>query len=1385
MKRISLILSLVFLSLTALLTGCQEDIVENVKVSLNMSVMSLDKGESQQLKAVVSPSTSNVDLKWTSSDNNIATVGSDGTVFGVSAGDAVITVTADKSTATCKVTVRPTPVQAVELDRASAEMVIGDKLVLKASVKPDDADAVVTWKSLNETVAKVSASGEVEALAAGRATIVAEAGGKIAQCMINVAAPVVNVESVKITKYTDLMIVGETFSFEAAVTPDDATDKSVVWESGNKYVIAIGNDGKAEALSEGTVEISVKTVDGGKTDKCVVIVKSPVVPVQSVTISNKEAESIALLKGQTRILKATVAPENATDKSVEWSVSDPAVLTVDNAGMVTAIGGGTAKVIVKTKDGGKTDECTFTVTVPVDKVEITAAPEGLALTAGEQFQFAAKVSPDDASDKTVNWISSETSVLTVDQTGKAVALKAGKAKVTAASADGSKSDSREITVEPGEEIVPVTGVEFDYDYVDVALGGEVALSANVLPVNATDKSLTWKSSDETVLTVKDGVVKGLKIGQATVTVTTNDGSFTDVCTVNVVVPVTGITLNATSLELEEGKQATLVATVVPENATNKSVTWRSSNPDVANVTNGVVVAMSKGEAEITANTVDGHKTATCKVTVKARYVAVESIKITAYSTNLKVGQSYQFEAKVTPTNATDDSYTWSSSNTAVLTVDQDGLVAAVAEGVADVIVKAVDGGKTDKCTVKVEPVTTAVESVKIVTAPTNNILYMGRTFKFGATVSPADAEDKTVTWSSSNPEVLAIDEEGNARTVSVGRAVITVTSKDGGKTDSREIRVLNQSIYVKEVEITSRPSNNRMTEGETFTFTAKITPDDATDKSVTWSSSDTQVLTIDQDGKATAVQSGSATVTVKTKDGGKEAKTLVTVIKQGDGTRPTKVTLNAEGDLKYVRHGKTLQLQPTYSPAGSYPLNVQWYSNDESLAVVDNNGLVKAVGFDYNKSYADYGYGEEYPEVKITHVADGVMAVYKVRIRPAVPEKIVVANPPPTSMTVGETWDFGKVTILPEEAEDRYTWYAVSGDHMQSEVGNEDKSSNVFEARSVGSWALQITATGTFASVDADYATSHNYTVNVLPIYESSIALTKTSHTIEIGQSFSLTATLKPSDVTYKDVTWTSSNSSVATVSNGIVTGKSTGTATITVKSHHGKTATCQVTVQKNSSSVAIGDYYYSDGTTSSSLQSGKTPVGVVFALVDAAGSDPKTLGADHSGCTRGRVVGLESYSTQFARSAYLEVSLEDVADNAYAAGMVDMRDYNAYNGYSNTKALRNWGEWTIVSVCSSNADKYSIPGSTSGWYVPSLGEIDLLGDAYEVVNEKLAAIDASYKIAKGAEFWCSTFFGVYTSSYTYNISGGDLAANLHQGTLSGAAQITSTSKFARFIFAF
>ena len=279
MKNLRFIVAFLVASL-AFLSGCQEAEVEEVKVSLNKSVMTLAKGQTEQLTPTITPSDAKVDLSWSSADKTVATVSNDGDVTGVAAGETVITVSAGEASATCKVTVKPTAVEEVILDKESAEMTIGDQLTLKASVLPADADgAVVTWKSLNESVASVDSKGVVEALQEGSATILATAGGKNAQCQITVKKPFVHVESVKITKSVDKLVEGETFAFEAVVTPDDATDKSLTWESSNTQVLTIDATGKATAVKPGTVEVTVKSVDGGKTDKCTVEVEAAYVPV--------------------------------------------------------------------------------------------------------------------------------------------------------------------------------------------------------------------------------------------------------------------------------------------------------------------------------------------------------------------------------------------------------------------------------------------------------------------------------------------------------------------------------------------------------------------------------------------------------------------------------------------------------------------------------------------------------------------------------------------------------------------------------------------------------------------------------------------------------------------------------------------------------------------------------------------------------------------------------------------------------------------------------------------------------------------------------------------------------------------------------------------------
>ncbi|MBO5280595.1 MAG: Ig-like domain-containing protein, partial [Clostridia bacterium] len=170
--------------------------------------------------------------------------------------------------------------------------------------------------------------------------------------------------------------------------------------------------------------------------------------------------------------------------------------------------------------------------------------------------------------------------------------------------------------------VSVTGVTLNKSSATLTEGDTLTLTATVAPTNATNKNVTWKSSDTTVATVSNGVVTAKKAGTATITVATADGNKTATCTVTVkakTISVTGVTLNKTSATLTEGDTLTLTATVAPTNATNKNVTWKSSDTTVATVSNGVVTAKKAGTATITVMTADGSKTATCTVTVKAAF----------------------------------------------------------------------------------------------------------------------------------------------------------------------------------------------------------------------------------------------------------------------------------------------------------------------------------------------------------------------------------------------------------------------------------------------------------------------------------------------------------------------------------------------------------------------------------------------------------------------------------------------------------------------------------------------------------------------------------------------------------------------------------------------
>ena len=302
---------------------------------------------------------------------------------------------------------------------------------------------------------------------------------------------------------------------------------------------------------------------------------------------------------------------------------------------------------------------------------ISLSKSTLELTVGDQASLDAIISPDNATNKKIRWSSSKESVATVTPEGIVEAVSVGTSFITATSEDSGVNAKCEITVK--EKVISVTGIALNETSLSLTEGDEFTLVATVTPDNATNKEINWTSDNEAVATVSaEGVVKAIKAGTANITATSEDSDVNVKCEITVkekVISVTGIALNRTSLSLSEGDEFTLVATVTPDNATNKEITWTSDNEAVATVSaEGVVKALRAGTASITATTVDQGKTASCAIAVaeimgavtgEATHVSCRNAKLSGKvtlsqttATNLSFGVLYSTSSGILLGSAT-------------------------------------------------------------------------------------------------------------------------------------------------------------------------------------------------------------------------------------------------------------------------------------------------------------------------------------------------------------------------------------------------------------------------------------------------------------------------------------------------------------------------------------------------------------------------------------------------------------------------------------------------------------------------------------------------------------------------------------------------------------
>ncbi|MDE6049771.1 MAG: Ig-like domain-containing protein, partial [Paramuribaculum sp.] len=325
--------------------------------------------------------------------------------------------------------------------------------------------------------------------------------------------------------------------------------------------------------------------------------------------------------------------------------------------------------------------------------------------------------------------------------------------------------------------VEADSIMLNLEEAEMTEGDYVQLYATISPKNTTDKSVIWTSDDETIAIVDTiGKVTAIKPGETCITATTANG-ITATCRINVrIVEADSIMLNLEEAEMTEGDYVQLYATVSPKNTTDKTVIWTSADETVAAVDEtGLVTAISPGKTIITATT-SNDITVSCLVTVFKRIILAESISINLPETELTEGESVHLTAIVSPDDTDDKTVTWTSYNPAVATVNESGLITAIAPGKATIIATTVNG-LTASCIVTVLKRIIHAESISINLPEAE--LSEGESVHLTATVSPDDTVERTVTWTSGDGIIATVDETGTVTAISTGETDITATTANG------------------------------------------------------------------------------------------------------------------------------------------------------------------------------------------------------------------------------------------------------------------------------------------------------------------------------------------------------------------------------------------------------------------------------------------------------------------------------------------------------------------------------------------------------------------------------------------------------------------------------
>ena len=673
-------------------------------------------------------------VTWESSAPEVATV-VDGVVTAVSVGEATITVSSNYTpgqSATCAVTVI-FPVTSVAFSEESITIGSGQSKDMSGLVSYEPADAQVTYSWVASSGLTITSEGVVtadETLNDATGTIkvtarTADGTEKDATINVTIVAKTQLVTSITLKEGATMTLQeGATYTM-GKPTVSEATDKSYTWsiDGEGAEITADGVITVTTAKSGDTFKVVATANDGsGVTGECVVTISDKIVPIESVAFDEEGVYEI--FASETIDMKEflIVGPEDATVASVEWSISGT-YATIDENGVLTpnadvVNGSGLSRnvnviVTVNSTDGKTSMKKSQTVKVNPDPLFVTSItiPENITVEEGDSYTFEeAKVLPMNADNKEYTWsIKTEGAPASINEDGVITLTDAATPGTTfvvvATAADFKAVESNECLVTVVQKTIKLTRINLGTSEINLDANGTHGIFyVEYVHETTTQKAVEVVSSSEAVVVLdnNDGSydVVGLNgVQNATITVKSVDNpAISSTITVNVRELVKNIKVSGTQ-QMFVGNTINLSAQVTDATATDKSVTWSSSDENIATVSqNGVVLGKAPGMVQITATAKDGSE-ASGFIDISVDKISVE--QLAAKDITIEIGQSEQVKTVITPSNATYTDLSYYINDSDIASIDADGLVTGLKNGETTVTITAQADGITTLIKVKV------------------------------------------------------------------------------------------------------------------------------------------------------------------------------------------------------------------------------------------------------------------------------------------------------------------------------------------------------------------------------------------------------------------------------------------------------------------------------------------------------------------------------------------------------------------------------------------------------------------------------------------------------------------------------------------------------------